>query len=441
MNVLPTRLSVLRKFGLLCPLLIISGCNSTPPPPQMKPPAVTVAEPLQKTVIFNQDFTGTLASIASVDIRARADGILEKVLFKPSEEVKQGQLLFEIQRNQYQATLDKAQAALEAANAQLIDTTATLERNEILLKKQAVTPQDVDDAKANQERAKAAVDGAKADIEQANINLGYTRISAPISGSVSRNLVDAGNLVGSGENTLLTTIVAMDPIYVYFDVSERILLNALKNGRDPGGPNPIKVYIGLSNEEGYPHEGTVDFWDNKVDPGTGTIQLRAVIPNPEIPGPVAPNSGQTKPAGQQKKAAVSGSNTEKKKDENLRRLLYPGVYVRVRVPGNPIPGAVLVHDVAIGTDLAGKYLLVVGEKNIVEKRPVETGQMEDNMRVILKGIKPGEKYIYEGLQRARPGRPVTITNKPAASESAQQKPVKTDAKAGDTQPAPKSSSR
>ncbi|WP_417383327.1 efflux RND transporter periplasmic adaptor subunit [Gimesia sp.] len=432
MNVLPARLSDLRIPSYLCPLMLLFGCNATPPPPQMKPPAVTVAEPLQKTVIFNQDFTGSLASIASVDIRARADGILEKVLFKPSEEVKEGQLLFEIQRNQYQATLDKANAALEAANAQLIDATATLERNEILLKKQAVTPQDVDDARANKERAQAAVDGAKADIEQAQINLGYTRISAPISGSVSRNLVDAGNLVGSGENTLLTTIVTMDPIYVYFSVSERILLNALKNGRDPGGPNPIKVYVGLSNEEGYPHEGTVDFWDNKVDPGTGTIQLRAVIPNPEVPGPEVPASALKKPADPKVKTD--------KKDENLRRLLYPGVYVRVRVPGNPIPGAVLVHDVAIGTDLAGKYLLVVGEKNIVEKRAVEIGQVEDNMRVILKGIKPGEKYIYEGLQRARPGRPVTITNNTAAPQSAKQPPVKADTKSGKTQPDSKSSS-
>ncbi|MCA9004216.1 MAG: efflux RND transporter periplasmic adaptor subunit [Planctomycetaceae bacterium] len=392
---------------------------------------MTVAEPLQKTVIFNQDFTGSLAAVASVDIRARADGILEKVLFKPSEEVKEGQLLFEIQRNQYQATLDKANAALEAANAQLIDATATLERNEILLKKQAVTPQDVDDARADKERAQAAVDGAKADIEQAQINLGYTRISAPISGSVSRNLVDAGNLVGSGENTLLTTIVTMDPIYVYFSVSERILLNALKNGRDPGGPNPIKVYVGLSNEEGYPHEGTVDFWDNKVDPGTGTIQLRAVIPNPQVPGAVAPASAQNK-------SSDSKAITD---DRSLRRLLYPGVYVNVRVPGSPIPGAVLVHDVAIGTDLAGKYLLVVGEKNIVEKRPVEVGQVEDNMRVILKGIKPGEKYIYEGLQRARPGRPVTITNNTVAPQSAKQPPVQTDTKSGKTQPDSKSSSK
>ncbi|WP_417377770.1 efflux RND transporter periplasmic adaptor subunit [Gimesia sp.] len=434
MNVLPTCLFDLRISGLLCPFLFLFGCNSTPPPPQMKPPAVTVAEPLQKTVIFNQDFTGSLESIASVDIRARADGILEKVLFTPSEEVKQGQLLFEIQRNQYQATLDKAQAALEAANAQLIDANATLERNLILLKKQAVTPQDVDDARADQERAQAAVDGAKADIEQAKINLGYTSISAPISGSVSRNLVDAGNLVGSGENTLLTTIVAMDPIYVYFDVSERILLNALKNGRDPGGPNPIKVYVGLSNEEGYPHEGTVDFWDNKVDSGTGTIQLRAVIPNPEVEGPEMPAAAQTK--------TTKNGKDENSKDNNLRRLLYPGVYVRVRVPGNPIPGAMLVHDVAIGTDLAGKYLLIVGEKNMVEKRPVEIGQVEDNMRVILKGIKPGEKYIYEGLQRARPGRPVTITNKTTATESVKQGSAsQTNAKAGKNQPDSKPSSK
>ncbi|QDV51222.1 Efflux pump periplasmic linker BepF [Gimesia fumaroli] len=341
----------------------------------MKPPSVTVAEPVQKTIVFNQDFTGTLASVASVDIRARVDGILEKVNFEPSATVKKGQLLFEIQRDQYQAILDKANAQLAASNAQLKDAQVTLERNQILLKKQAVTPQDVDDAEAARDKAQAAVMAAKADIEQATINLNYTRINAPITGEIGRNLVDAGNLVGSGENTLLTTIVTMDPIYVYFDASERLLLEALKKRKRADEKITLKVYVGLSNEEGYPHEGELDYADNKVDPGTGTIQLRAIFKNP-------------------------------------KGLLYPGVYVRVRVPGSPIPGALLVHDVAIGTDLAGKYLLIVGKDNIVEKRKIEIGQVQDNLRVVLKGLKPSEKYIYEGLQRARPGRPVEIKNQP-----------------------------
>jgi RND family efflux transporter MFP subunit len=358
--------------------MLLSGCNQPPPPPQMKPPAVTVAEPVVKQVVFNEDFTGTLASVASVEIRARVAGFLEKIDFKPSEIVKKDQLLFVIQQDEYQAALDKANAQQKAAEAQLVDAQATLDRYTELLKKQAVTPQDVNDATAARDKAQAAVLGAQADVEQAQINMGYTTIKAPIKGMISRNLVDVGNLVGSSENTLLTSIVTMDPIYVYFDASERLWLQALKKKRSPGDKNPLKVHVGLSDEEGYPHVGTIDFANNKIDPGTGTIQVRAVL-------------------------------------ENKEGLLYPGLYVRVRVYGDPIPGAVLVKDVSIGTDLAGKYLLIVGEKNIVEKRQVEIGQLDNGMRVILKGIKPGEKYIAEGIQRARPGRPVTITNNSAAA--------------------------
>lgn len=390
-------------LGLLCLSIIATGCNAPPPPAPIKPPTVSVAEPIQKTVVFNGDFTGRLASVASVDIRARADGILEKVNFTPSSTVQKGQLLFEIERDQYQATLDKANAALVASQAQLKDAQATYERYKVLVKKKAVTEEEFNNVTADRDKADASVLASKADVDQATIDLGYTRIHAPITGVVSRNLVDEGNLVGSGENTLLTTIVSMDPIYVYFDASERLLLSALKkrqirtddskkNGKSEkkDDEKPFKVYIGLSNEEGYPHEGEYDFANNKVDPGTGTIQLRAIF-------------------------------------NNKKGLLYPGVYVRVRVPGEPIPNALLVHDVAIGTNLAGKYLLVVGEKNIVESRQVEIGQLEGNMRVILKGLKPGEKYIYKGIQRARPGRPVTI-GKDTPNEPPQKKPSQSTTK-------------
>jgi len=413
-NELYTRLLNLKFLGLLYPLIIIVGCNAPPPPTPMKPPTVSVAEPVQKTVVFNADFTGSLATVASVDIRARADGFLEKVNFKPGSNVTKGQLLFEIQRDEYEATLEKANAALKSSQAQLKDAQATFERYKILVKKKAVTEEEFNNVTADRDKADASVLAAKAEVQTATINLDYTRIHSPIDGMISRNLVDAGNLVGSGENTLLTTIVTMDPIYVYFDASERLLLDALKkreiqidssqkNGKTvDNGPKPFKVYIGLSNEEGYPHEGKYDFANNKVDPGTGTIQLRAIFNNKE-------------------------------------GLLYPGVYVRVRVPGDPIPNAVLVHDVAIGTDLAGKYLLVIGKENLVERKSVEIGQLEDNMRVILKGLKPGEKYIYDGIQRARPGRPVTIKNEPV--EATKEKQTQSETKPDKTEKKPATASK
>ncbi|WP_298864066.1 efflux RND transporter periplasmic adaptor subunit [uncultured Gimesia sp.] len=413
MNEFHARLLYLKYPGLLCSLIMIAGCNAPPPSPAMKPPTVTVAEPVQKTVVFNADFTGRLASVASVEIRARADGILEKIDFKPGSLVKKDELLFEIERDQYQATLDKSNAALKASQAQLKDAQATFERYKILVKKKAVTEEEFNNVTADRDKAEASVMASQADVDQAQINLNYTRIHAPITGEISRNLVDAGNLVGSGENTLLTSIVTMDPIYVYFDASERLLLDALKkrqirinesakNGKQAKEKEPFKVFIGLSNEEGYPHEGVYDFANNKVDPGTGTIQLRAIFKNTE-------------------------------------GLLYPGVYVRVRVPGDPIPNAVLVHDVSIGTDLAGKYLLVIGKEDLVERRSVEIGQLESNMRVILKGIKPGEKYIYEGIQRARPGRPVTIKSEPA--ESTKQKKTETETKSNQKEKKPASASK
>ncbi|MCH9790740.1 MAG: efflux RND transporter periplasmic adaptor subunit, partial [Planctomycetes bacterium] len=217
MNEFHTRLLHLKYPGLLCSLMMIAGCNAPPPPTPMKPPTVSVAVPVQKTVVFNADFTGRLASVASVEIRARADGILEKVNFKPGSLVKKDELLFEIERDQYQATLDKSNAALKASQAQLKDAQATFERYKILVKKKAVTEEEFNNVTADRDKAEASVMASQADVDQATIDLNYTRIHAPITGEISRNLVDAGNLVGSGENTLLTSIVTMDPIYVYFD--------------------------------------------------------------------------------------------------------------------------------------------------------------------------------------------------------------------------------
>ena len=203
---------------------------------------------------------------------------------------------------------------------------------------------------------------------------------SPITGMVSRRRVDIGNLVGSSENTLLTTVAQLDPIYAYFDVSERIILAMLNDqgrsvtNRQAAPDERTLAYLGLANEEGWPHEGHLDYVDNTVNVNTGTIQVRGVWPNPD-------------------------------------GLLFPGLFARIRVPTLPQDGALLVNERAIGTDLGGKFLLIVGEGDVVELRHVEPGQLDEGLRVILSGLEPGERYIVNGLQRARPGLPVTPTKR------------------------------
>jgi len=350
-----------------------SGAEQAAAPPA---PEVTVAVPDQRDVQGYQEFTGRTEAIESVEIRARVAGVLERQTFEPSTLVKKGQLLFVIEPPPYVARRNQAAAEVQTWEAELARAKSDLERLEQAIRTNAVSQQEVDRARADVQQAEANLLGAKAELEQAELNLSYTEVRAPITGLVSRRLVDIGNLVGSGENTLLTTVAKINPIYAYFDVSERIILEMLnaqgKSVTSASAAADVVAYLGLANEDGWPHEGRLDYIDNTVNPNTGTIQVRGVFPNPD-------------------------------------GLLFPGLFARIRIPTKVQKDALLVSERAIGTDLGGKYLLIVGEDNVVELRHVELGQLEKGMRVIISGLNPGERYIVNGLQRARPGLPVTPT--------------------------------
>ncbi len=357
----------------------LAGCerpeNKYVPPP---PPKVTVAPPEQRDVIASMFYTGTTRAWESVEIRARVQGMLRKVAFEPSSMVKKGDLLFIIEPEPFQAKVDEALAQLAVAKAQLKLAEATLKRKANAYKDRAVSEVEVITAEAERDQAKAAIKAAEAQVEVAKIDLGYTHIHAPISGRISRNYVDLGNLVGRGDATLLSTIVNDKPMLVYFNVSERDLLKARefqdkgKDFDDEWGNR--RLYLGMANEKGFPHEGALDYIDNVVDDSTGTISVRGNFPN---------------------------------KDE----AILPGLFVRVRIPVWKIKNALLVPKEAVGADQAGRYVLVVNDKNVVEYRKVELGPDEKGMVSVTKGIKVSDRVIVQGLQRARPGGKVTPVEK------------------------------
>ncbi len=340
-----------------------------------------MATPVQRDVTLTEEFTGTTEARRSVEIRARVQGFLEEIAFEPSSFVREGQKLFIVEPAPYQAQRDRAEANLESAEAALRRAESDLDRLEQAVQTNAVSEQEVTRARAERDQASAALLEARAALTQAEIQLGYTTVESPIAGLVSRNLVDVGNLVGGPEATLLATVRQVDPIYAYFDVSERLIARTLAEQGGHKGPTsereiPITLVL---KETGYEVEGRIDAIDNTVDPATGTMQVRGIFPN-----------------------------------KNAKVL--PGFFVHVRVPGDTLENALLVEETAIGTDLGGRYLMVIGDGNVVEKRYVEPGPLEgDMLRVILQGLSPGESYVSKGLQRARPGMPVAP--KPAGQSS------------------------
>ena len=349
------------------------ACGRTPQAAAPAPPEVTIATPVQRDVTIFSEFTGTTEARRSVEIRARVQGYLESMEFEPSSYVRTGQTLFIIEPAPYRAQRDRAEAGLESAKAGLARTESDLDRLEQAVKTNAVSQQEVTRARAERDQASAAVLQAQSTLTNAEIELGYTTVTSPINGLVSRNFVDVGNLVGAGEPTLLATVRQIDPIYAYFDVSERLIAAQLADtGGHKGPTSERKVPITLVlKETGYEVDGTIDAIDNTVDPATGTMKVRGIFPNPDA-------------------------------------LVLPGFFIHVRLPGELLEGALLVEETALGTDLGGRYLMIVGDGNVVEKRYVEPGPLEaDMMRVVLDGVEPGERYVSVGLQRARPGMPVT----------------------------------
>jgi len=382
-------LSSIRKPAvfLLVACLTAPGCGgdqaAAPPPP----PSVAVATPVQEQIESYSLTTGVLEAIESVDIRARVPGFLERIEFEDSADVEVGQLMFVIERDSYQADRDAAFAEVKAAEVELERAELDLVRVEKAARTDAVSAQEVSTRRAERDKAKASLLRAEARLADAEVKLDYTQVRSPIAGRSGRHLVTVGNLVGSGDNTLLTTVVKMDPIYVYFDIAERAVVRHLRQSAGMDRDEALeraKVLISVGDETDYGHEGHFDFIDNVVDSATGTVRVRAILPNEDY-------------------------------------LLYPGLFARVRVVAPEREDAVLVHEKAMGADLGGKYLLIVGEENVVSRSYVTIGALDGDMRAITDGIEPGDTYIVEGLLRARPGMPVTphpYTPEPAQGASA-----------------------
>lgn len=358
-------------------LIVVTGCGGAPVTPPPAPPDVTVNTPVRREVTLFQEFTGQTRAFASVEVRARVSGTLEQALFEPSRMVRRDDVLFVIEPRPYKASLDAADAALRSAEAQLARAESDLRRVTQAARTNAVSEADVDLAKANRDIAAASVLSAKAALDQAELQYSYTRVGAPIAGQVGRPLVDVGNVVSGSQGTLLTTINQLQPIHAYFDVPEQAFLNILRvrsleevQEQDLEGDS-VRVEMATLVEEGYPHKGEFDFVSNTVDSATGTIEVRAVFANEE-------------------------------------QVLFPGLFVRMRVPIGTVEDAVLVDERAVGSDLGGRYVFIVGEDNVVEQRYVEMGPVEDDGLVpIVDGLDGSETYIVNGLLRARPGMPVT----------------------------------
>jgi RND family efflux transporter MFP subunit len=362
----------------------------TGPPP---PPDVGVAQPIKRDVMLYSEHLGTTEAFESVEVKARVSGELERITFEPSTIVEEGAQLFVIEPRLYKAERDAADAALKSAQADLARTESDLQRVEQAVKTNAVSQSDVDLARANRDMARASVLSAEAALDSAELQYSYTQVRAPITGQVGRNRVDRGNIVSGSQGTLLTTVNRMQPMFVYFDAPEEIVLRALANmdlttvvdinSEDEASRRGVtNAEVATLIDEGFPYNGPIDYVSNTVDSATGTIQVRAVLPNE-------------------------------------RMSLFPGLFVRVRFPMGLLEDAVLIREEALGTDLGGRYVYVVGEGNVVEQRYVELGPVEpDGMVPITEGLDGTETYIVDGMLRARPGMPVTpdaVTNEPDAS--------------------------
>ncbi|MCC6418249.1 MAG: efflux RND transporter periplasmic adaptor subunit [Gemmataceae bacterium] len=385
------RRHIVRAIPLTLLLTAAAGCQGAGPPlPAPPPPAVTVVQPVRRKVTDYKEFTGHLEAVEKVDIRARVRGFLKVIHFKEGTEVKEGDLLYEIDPREFEATVAKAQADLEQQQAQLELARTEAARSRALLGLRAASQEEYDQRVAARETAWAAIAQARAVLESAKLELSFTRIHSPIDGRAGRTLVTKGNLVGFSEPTLLTTVVKMDPIYVYFEASERDYLEYQQLIREKGAPTAeqgkVPVHVALTGEKGFPHRGLIDFRANQVDLGTGTILLRGELPNPH-------------------------------------RLLTPGLYARVRVPiGFPRP-RLLVPEVALSSDQRGPYMLVVKPDNTVERRDVQLGITTDGMVVVKKGVTADDWVIVNGLMAARPG--ATVRPQRAPAESATVVPAST----------------
>src|SRR2546423_13598233 len=355
-----------------------SGCSKAPPP--MQPPQVTVAPAVERVVADWDEFTGHFEAVNSVEVRPRVGGFLQRVGFVEGAMVRQGDVLFVIDQRPYEAEVARAEAVLAQARTRNQLAGMEVERAQKLVNSQAISREELDARTSGQAEGSAAIRAAEAAVRVARLNLEWTVVRAPISGRVGRAEITPGNVVQAGapSPTLLTTIVSIDPIYVYFDADEQAYLKYI--GNQAAGSNGRPVLIGLENESGFPHEGRLNFVDNRVDGGAGTIRVRAVL-------------------------------------SNVNRNFTPGMFARVRLLGGDRHLATMVQDQAIGTDQDRKFVLVLKNDNTVEYRPITLGRVIDGLRDVDSGLKPGERVVINGMMRIRPGMKVAATNSSMVAES------------------------
>ena len=353
-------------------LVILPGCGEKPKPQPPPPPKVTIAQPVHRMVTDQLDLTGNTQAIYTVQLVARVTGYLEQVLFRDGQLVKKGQPLFLIQRNTYENNLQQAEASIQQYKAQLEYAESQFTRFSNLAQNKAAAQSDIDNWRYQRDQAQANLRSAEAQRDLALLNLSYTDVRAPFDGRIDRRLKDPGNLVGSDGNTVLAQINQVEPIYVYFNISDLDLARLLKKTGGIPGPSDTRkwpVLVGLPSEDGYPHKGHLDFAAISLTSTSGTLLMRGVLSNPD------------------------------------GRIL-PGLYARVRVPVEE-RAAFLVPDAAIGHDQQGSYVLIVNDKNVVERRSVKTGPAVDALRAIDDGLKGEEWVVVNGLVKAAPGRQVT----------------------------------
>ena len=353
-------------------LILLVACGEKAKEAPLSPPTVTVAQPVQQTVTDYLELTGNTQAIYTVQLVARVAGYLEKVFFKDGQMVKKGQPLFLIQQNTYQDTLRQAEGQILLQKAQLEYAEKQLVRYSNLLQQKATSQENVDNWRYQRDSAQANLKVAEAARDLAKLNLSYTEVTAPFDGRIDRRLQDPGNMVGSGENTVLAQLNQIDPIYVYFNISDADLARLMGEAHwMPGQARNVEwpVFVGLLNEKGYPHKGHLDFASISLTPTTGTLLLRGTVSNPD-------------------------------------GKILPGLYARVHVPVKQ-GRAFLVPQEAVGYDQRGPYVLIVNENNVVQRVTVRTGAIIDHLQVIEEGLMGKEWVVVKGIQKAIPGRQVT----------------------------------
>ncbi|HFK7269535.1 TPA: efflux RND transporter periplasmic adaptor subunit [Enterobacter asburiae] len=366
----------LNALGVMLLSVLLVGCdnsvaqNAAPPAP-----AVSAADVVVKSISQWDSFNGRIEAVESVQLRPRVSGYIDKVNYTDGQEVKKGEVLFTIDDRTYRAALEQAQANLARAKTQASLAQSEANRTDKLINTHLVSREEWEQRRSAAVQAQADIRAAQAAVDAAQLNLDFTKVTAPIDGRASRALITSGNLVTAGDTaSVLTTLVSQKTVYVYFDVDESTYLHYQNLARSGQGASSnhtaLPVEIGLTGEEGYPHQGKVDFLDNQLTPSTGTIRMRALL-------------------------------------DNAQRQFTPGLFARVRLPGSAEFKATLVDDKAVLTDQDRKYVYIVDKEGKAQRRDITPGRLADGLRIVRQGLNPGDKVIVEGLQKVfMPGMPV-----------------------------------